>query len=159
MTRKTTLGALAGLALFLTAGCADLQVDNLNNPDRSRALASPSDVESLIGSAFLQYFQAAQYYDNGNALNVAADHGSSSWGNFGMRDISEQPRKQFDNLPSYRYSGVTEAPWGNAYQAIAGASDGLRAIAGALGRGDHHRAGAVALEAAIEEPMRIGDHR
>ena len=75
MTRKMTLGALAGLALFLTAGCADLAVDNLNNPDRSRALASPSDVESLIGSAYLQYFTAAQYYNNGNALNVAADHG------------------------------------------------------------------------------------
>jgi hypothetical protein len=136
MTRKTTLGALAGLALFLTAGCADLAVDNLNNPDRSRALASPSDVESLIGSAYLQYFTAAQYYNNGNALNVAADHGSSSWGNFGMRDISWQPRKTFDNNSSYNYAGVTEAPWTNTYAGVAAAGDGLRAIEGGLEIGD-----------------------
>ena len=44
---------LIGLLIVSATACSDrLNVENLNNPDRTRALARPSDVEALIGGSF-----------------------------------------------------------------------------------------------------------
>ena len=55
ITKKLTSLALS-FVLVMTA-CADLDVTNTNAPDQSRALASPADVESLIKSTFLTWWQ------------------------------------------------------------------------------------------------------
>jgi hypothetical protein len=49
-----------------------------------------------------------------------------------MKDSRWEPRIAFDNNPSYSYSGVAESPWGDAYGALAGARDGLAALAEGL---------------------------
>ena len=38
--------------ILTTSGCLDFDVENLNAPDEARALATPSDVESLIKGSF-----------------------------------------------------------------------------------------------------------
>lgn len=139
LNTKFVMGALSGALLAVTAGCADLAVENTNQPDRERAIATPSDVETLIGSSFNSYYGGAHYWRPSAGLEVTSDRMTASWGNFAMRDLAEQPRKAYNNSPSYSYAYVTENGWGDAYGAISGASDGLRAIAGEdgeLGTGD-----------------------
>lgn len=53
-TKIRFLGASAGM-LAVVAGCS-LDVTNLNQPDRDRALAQPSDLEALIAGAFNPFF-------------------------------------------------------------------------------------------------------
>ncbi|MFQ5690292.1 MAG: hypothetical protein ACE5HQ_08470 [Gemmatimonadota bacterium] len=130
MMRKWMLGPITvAIAAFGVAGCG-LSVENPNQPDRSRALASPSDVESLISSSFSQYFRTAHRPSDGlgPAMEVTADHNTASWGNFGMRDIGEEPRKPYNNTPSFAYAYANEDQWGLNYAAVSAASDGLRAI-------------------------------
>jgi hypothetical protein len=50
-----TAALLAGV-LAVTAGCQDLKVENLIEPDRDRALSNPSDVQALIGGGFFPNF-------------------------------------------------------------------------------------------------------
>ena len=53
LARRATVIA-AGCVLI--AGCVDMTVPNLNNPDRLRATATPGDVQNLIRSTFLNWY-------------------------------------------------------------------------------------------------------
>jgi len=132
--RTLTLAVIAGL-VGLTA-CQDLDVENPNAPDRSRALATAGDVESLIGGAYLNYFNVSQGWQPGPALSVASDEHTSSWGNFGMKQFGNEPRLAIDNNPSWGYAYVLEDTWYFSYGAISAASDGLGAIEGGLQIGE-----------------------
>jgi hypothetical protein len=124
--------AVTGLVAVAGAACADLEVTNLNAPDRERALATANDVENLIAGSFQTFWGGVYIWAPGPALSVSADAHSSSWGNFGMRDFGEEPRKAIDNSPAYSYSYVMEDPWGGLYAGVSAASDGLAAIANGL---------------------------
>ena len=141
--KRVRLFALVGVALLGTA-CADLAVENLNDPDRERAIATPGDVESLISGSFLSAWRGMHEWAPGPALSVAADEHSASWGNFMMKDISAEPRQAINNSPSYSYAYVLEDPWFFSYSALAAVRDGLIAIDGGLeigsGGADTHRA-------------------
>lgn len=126
------------IAVLLMAGCdglADLEVENLNDPDVERALADPDDVVSLIGSSYLQWWYGAHEFGGGPALSVAADAHSASWGNFAMQDFGTEPRMAINNNPSYGYAYAIEDPWYQNYAALKAANDGIRAIDG-LGGGE-----------------------
>lgn len=122
----------AALMVLLLAliGCeTDLAIENLNNPDTQRALATASDVEGLLGGSFKPlWFANTDYYGIPWSLSTAADEKSSSWGNSGMQDNSSEPRKAWDNASSYGYAVVTEGPWEDCYKAISSSSDALAQI-------------------------------
>ena len=61
-------------------------------------------------------------------MSTAADAHSSSWGNWGMRDAGWEPRKAYNNDPSYSYNNLAETPWAESYQALAAVRDGLLTI-------------------------------
>jgi len=124
--------ALAGFAVITMSACADLEVVNLNDPDRERAISTPGDVASLVLGSFQSWFGAVFERAPAHALNAAADEHSATWGNFGMNDIRRQPREPYNNDPSYSYSYVTETPWSRHYAALAGIRDGLIAIDGGI---------------------------
>jgi hypothetical protein len=121
-----------GIALLavgvMLAGCQSLDTDNLTNPDADRALSQPGDVESLIGSQFKVWMDNAYGTYPSWALSVAADEGSSSWGNQGMQTIGSEPRVAFPNTTAWTYIAVVNTPWFGMYRAISSANDGLRAI-------------------------------
>ena len=48
--------AVTGLVAVAGAACADLEVTNLNAPDRARALATANDVENLIAGSFQTFW-------------------------------------------------------------------------------------------------------
>jgi hypothetical protein len=127
MRFKRILALSAFLALSGTA-CADLEVTNLNDPDRERALSTASDVEALIAGAYANIWSVMHHSYPSMAWDVGADAHSASWGNFGMQDYSQEPRMAFNNSPSYAYRTVAEVPWANLYAALAATRDGLIAI-------------------------------
>jgi hypothetical protein len=116
------------IALVGVAGCTDLDTANLNEPDAGRALSEPGDVESLIGSAFLTWFDRSQEDTPALALSTVADEGTSSWGNFGMQETSSEPRAAFPNSTGFGYRSVLENPWYDMYGAISAVNDGLTAV-------------------------------
>ncbi len=80
------------LAVVVVAGgaaaCGDLEVVNLNDPDRVRAISQPGDVEALISGSFSSWWGSGHYSRAGIMQSGMADYWSSSWGNFAMRDMS-----------------------------------------------------------------------
>lgn len=124
--RKTIVPALL---LFGAAGCVDLEVQNPNQPEAARALATPGDVESLIGGTFLQYWNSEWSPSGlGPILSVQSFQHSAFPANFGMTQYSAFPRAQLDNDPAHNFYGQWANPWTWLYRSIASARDGLIAI-------------------------------
>ena len=130
VVRKTVSSsqALPFMALVVFSGCMNLDVVNQNDPDEVRALATPSDIESLIEDSFLSWFLALQRSDINMDLGVMSDTYTCSWGSFGMNYLSQEPRVEYDNRTTFARSAITEAPWFGLYGAISAASDGIRTI-------------------------------
>lgn len=125
--------------LFVATACADLEVENLNDPDRERALATPGDVETLISGTFWTWYRVEARIGDGPvaAASVMADQHTSSWGNQMMRDASSEPRTWvLQNDPSYGYSYAVEDPWFFSYRILASLRDGLIAVDAGLQIGD-----------------------
>lgn len=131
---KTTL--VAGVLLAMTA-CADLDVVNQNDPDASRALATPGDVESLIAGSYRQWFDVQSSYNSTTMIlsNVAFQH-SAYPANFGMVEYSKFPRIPIVNSSADQFYAYFEYPWVKNYRALAAIRDGLIALDGGVDLGD-----------------------
>jgi len=128
--------AVAGMVALTSSACVDLEVTNLNAPDRERALSTPGDVEALITGAYRTWWFSQHGWAPGPALSVGADQHTSSWGNFFMKDFGSEPRASIPNSASYGYAYVVESPYFNAYAALAAVRDGILAINDGLEIGD-----------------------
>lgn len=117
------------------AACGNLDVVNLNDPDRERAISTPTDVEALISGSFASWWSAGHYSNVGITMSTMADAHSSSWGNFMMRTMSSEPRVAFPNDPSASYAYVTRNTWRDSFRAISGVRDGLLAMEGGVDLG------------------------
>lgn len=102
-------------------------VTNLNNPDTKLVLAVGSDLNAVVGGGYTTWWQANNR-DTYAALAVAADHGTASWGNYGMRALSWEPRNAILNAASWSDVNVVEQPWQGNYESISSANDVLGAI-------------------------------
>lgn len=122
---------VASLLLLGAAGCADLDIDNPNDPDRGRAVQTAGDVESLIAGSALSWYNIAHEDAGSPAFWMAnASFQMASWpANFAMLQNSIIPRNSITNSSADGgYSYAVNYAWTQAYQAIAAVSDGLRAI-------------------------------
>ncbi|MXW33040.1 MAG: RagB/SusD family nutrient uptake outer membrane protein [Rhodothermaceae bacterium] len=121
---------LVGVLALSAVGCQDLAVENKNSPDRAVAFAQPGDVVNLISGVWTDYWSAVQWCGGGGAFfySTLADENSSSWANWGMRDMSSEPRIGWDNSATYSRRGSTEGPWFRHYRGISNANDALQAI-------------------------------
>jgi hypothetical protein len=148
MTQQKTRGLVLGLVL-LTGACQDLDTENLQAPDRNRALNSPTNVESLIRGGYAAYYSTTE---SGSypawSFSVGADEMSSSWGNEGMQQFSSEPRVAYPNDLVFSYRALTESPWTSMYRIISNMNEGLAAIADGMQFGtngaDTRRAEAMA---------------
>lgn len=124
------LFVMAIAATGLLQGCEDLDVPNENNPDFDQVLATPADVETVAASIYNTVF-SGEHRSNGveAMLATAADHVTCSWGNFGMRDMSWEPRDMaWNNSPAYSNQGQLKYSYDQWYSAIGSATDVLTAI-------------------------------
>ncbi len=134
------------------AACGDLEVVNLNDPDRERAISTSTDVESLISGSFSSWWAANHYSRIPIAMSTMADAHSSSWGNFGMREMSSEPREGWNNDPSASYASQLLNHWRDTYKALSGVRDGILAIEGGveLGAGGADNARALAFGTLVQ---------
>ncbi len=114
----------------LLFSCEDLDVENENTPDRAKVLANAEDIEKLAAGIYNSVFTGEHRVGGVQAmLATAADHATCSWGNFGMRDLSWEPRDfAWDNTPVYANQGQTKYSYDNWYSAIGAASTVLETV-------------------------------
>jgi hypothetical protein len=137
MMKQTGTSGLVALLLVGAVGCVDLEVPNDNAPDRSRALATAGDVESLIGGSFSSWSGILEYGGPTMALsNVAFEH-TAPWANAGMEYYARIPRVPTDNVAGGQDVGNLTFAWTRAYRAIAAVRDGISSLdEGAVDLGD-----------------------
>ena len=124
---QATSGLVALLVLGL-AGCVDLNVQNPNAPDASRALATPGDVESLIGGGYNTWLYT-QYYDGVSMMmSVASGQHAAPWANSGMEYYARIPRQPTVNSPGDANIVDLIDPWIYAYKVISAEHDGLTMV-------------------------------
>lgn len=75
-------------------------------------------IESFLATSFVSWYDGNYDRAPGIALSTLADEHTASWGNFGMKDLSSEPRQAFNNDPSYTYSYVADWPWDHMYDAL-----------------------------------------
>lgn len=135
--RSAALAGCAALALATAACRPDLNITNPNQPDVERAISTPGDVRSLIGSSYNSWYlgmQSACCNNGGNepdpglATAVMADNMTMSFGNFGARFNGQEPRLAYNNSSSASDGLVASMPYENMYGALGAANDGLKAI-------------------------------
>ena len=107
-----------------------LDVANGNEPDFKKVYSSGEDVANVTSGLWNTVFQGMHSAGGMEPmLAVAADHATCSWGNFGMRDNSYEPRNNaWDNAPSYSNAGLTNYPYSQFYSAINTASLVIKAM-------------------------------
>lgn len=117
------------LLVFAFNACEDLEVENTNRPTFAET-NDPSQVNGVVGG-LLNGLQIASHTFNEPLLAWfnAADVGSCSWGNFGMRDISSEPRVMYNNTPAYPNRVAVENYYLRLYGYLSSANDALLAIA------------------------------
>lgn len=126
--RLTVLGAV----LLVGAGCQDLDVVNVNEPDRTRALEEPGDVESLIGGAFDVFYTGTTdtWQVNHNFSNYGSEMTTTNeW--WATVPLTREPRNAFDNSPDIPNFTGPHGPrdlWAALNEVLSTAHDGLRAI-------------------------------
>lgn len=117
------------LALALQ-GCEDVDVPNFNDPDLAATLVDSDNYPVVLNGAYLDWWDAIHKYDPYMTLSVAADHGSSSWGNFNMRNVGTVSapyglgdHTALDNTQTAPNTGYMTQPWYGLYTAIGTAND------------------------------------
>ncbi|HHS12911.1 MAG TPA: hypothetical protein ENN03_03975 [bacterium] len=117
------------LIIILSSCQFDLNVPNLNEPDRERVLSNPRDLEALVSGAYLYYWFGTHYYAPSLSLSVMADEHSSSWNcTADAPTLSNEPRQAWNNSAQYRKEYVTRYPWWYLYRAISMCTDGCTAV-------------------------------
>ncbi len=129
MQHKTFRGlALSVLVILGTAGCQDLVVENLNDPDRFRANSDPAALEGLGAGAFSTYF-ATMHATNVTALfpHMATEMTSTTnvGGFFGESQIPRPPHANPVTAPALSTTGAREH-WAALLRVVALADDVLR---------------------------------
>ena len=113
------------------SGCSkDLLIVNPNNPDVSRVLARPADVETSIGSSYGRMQQAAFGF-NGSmvpALMTMSFENASDLNNFAMGPRSSLPRVAIANSRGNLYQDENFTVFNQSARAARTAADGLNSL-------------------------------
>jgi starch-binding outer membrane protein, SusD/RagB family len=122
-----TLATLLG-AVLLIAGCADLDVENLNAPDAERAITDASDLQSVLAGGYTSWWNGS--YSN-TPFAVPQPH-LDGWGDAqtttnafrGFWNVAvDEPRSEFPNTLSFGDLSIVASSWSNLNSAISSAND------------------------------------
>lgn len=117
------------LGVGLTSCDDPLEVINQNEPDFKKVYASAGDVQNVAAGLYQEFYNSTtSYYGVAMLLATSADNASCSWGNQAMRDMSWEPRKEWNNTPGYSYRGTTKYQFDKMYAVINTASLVLKAM-------------------------------
>lgn len=112
--------------LFLVSACQDFETDldvpNLENPNDEILASDPVALEATAGNIINSWFQTVHSTEGpGAAFSTMADVSTVSWGNFGMRDLSSEPRVAFNNSTGYS-NDVTNSYFNSLYSLLTDAN-------------------------------------
>lgn len=125
MFKKIIKPALLTALAMATFSCADLDVENKNNPDTARALASPSDLTSLLEGSVVDLtwtiltFQNVMF-DLQADLITSTNAANNYWGD------ADEPRRRIDNTTTFDDKGNIEFQWAGCNSAVTTANDIIR---------------------------------
>ena len=108
MCKKLMSRLVLGVGLILASVACELEVTNLNEPDRDRALADAGNLEALIGGTFTVFYDGL---DLPSVVNIFPPVGAEMTStNFSFRGLQNntEPRPAYSNALSIGSSG----PWG-----------------------------------------------
>ena len=138
-----------GLGLVLATAACELEVTNLNAPDRDRALADPGNLEALIGGTFSVFYIAL---DTPSVVNifppVATEMTTTNSGFRGLQNNTE-PRSAYSNALGIgssgphgprRLNGALNAILGSAHDGLAILDSGVRIEVGGNDQTERARA-------------------
>lgn len=129
-TRRLVMGLAGGVLL---AGCQDLHVENLNAPDRHRAIHDAAAVETLIAGAWRDKWARLHNTTTGyNVIPLVAREFTGTYANDGALELSSMPRVALNNSTISDAGATVRFHWESFYRANANATDGLSAIQGGL---------------------------
>ena len=101
---------------------------NPNEPDRDRVTSNPQDVQTLISASYQTYFDNAQQTNPGLTTAAMADNLTGGFFDFGVADMTEEPRSTYNASPLNTRGFVGRAPWDRLYPVISNVSDAIAAI-------------------------------
>ena len=117
------------LVLLGLTACADLDVVNLNTPDRERAIASAGDVESLIAGSFGQWWNSSHNFGPPPIIANQSFMWSGWPANFGMVQYSSFPRPPITNIATDQYySHMVGFAWTVLYRSASAIATGFQSL-------------------------------
>ena len=122
------VGVMAMACAFVFTSCEDLETENLNQLDSRAVYADQATFPSIIDGGFLTWWQALQLNQPNMPVSVAAQTLSSSWGNWGMRDLGTIPKAPVQNTLTYNNRGFMTTPWARLNASLAQSNEVLRII-------------------------------
>lgn len=111
-----------------TLACDDLEVSNLNSPNRETVVKNPQDVLALISNGLLQWFNRSGTTSPSVALSVMADEFSTGFADFGGQDLSREPREAINNGVPPANAPPHHVTWPDYYNNIAAVNTALQAV-------------------------------
>jgi hypothetical protein len=134
MKNITIKTLLLGFICF-TSCTQDFEVLNENEPNFLKVYANGDDVKNVAGSLF-NTFYGPNNFTTTMMFATAADNLSCSYGNFGMRDMSWEPRNSWNNTVGYPWESSTSYTFNQMYAVINTASLVLKAMDNGLEIGE-----------------------
>jgi len=116
--KKYKLFILAAAFATFVMGCEDLEVENLNAPDRATLLSNPSEYPASVNGAYTSFWRAIQLSQPNFPISVMAQGPSMSWGNWGARDMGTVPRQALQNNLTYSNRGTWRNPWNGLFATL-----------------------------------------
>ena len=118
--------------LFLVSACQDFETDldvpNLENPNDDILASDPVALRATAGNLINSWFQTTHSTEGpGAAFSTMADVSTASYGNFGMRDLSSEPRVAFNNSSGYS-NDVTKSYFNALYSLLTDANTLVAAV-------------------------------
>jgi hypothetical protein len=129
MMKKWKMAGIALVGLLFTAACQDLEIENPNNPDRTRAITRPADVEGLVYGSWGLF--TARTQNSGSCYNTfptIADEGTATYANSASLELSSEPRVIYNNASSAAAHDLGRYQWYDWYSMLSNANDALIAM-------------------------------
>ncbi|MTI31306.1 hypothetical protein [Xanthovirga aplysinae] len=118
---KIKIGALILCFFIGVVGCADLEVENLNEPNREQALSEASDILSLLSGATLDVMWDQHDMTNIH-IGLMTDQSTNTNNANDFWAYSDQPRRSLQNSTINSNLFVFDRPWSDNNSAISTAN-------------------------------------
>ena len=124
--KRFFLNKIVVIAVLLAAvSCEELEIENEINADLAKSLSNTNEYSGIVDGQFSLLFQMDTYFHT-HTLSTMGDGMSMSWGNWGCRELSVEPREAIPNSATWNYAYVLSDPWSSYYSIIGSISDVMR---------------------------------